>query len=273
MSVYQLCISWWKPQLGVYNVKRKVSVASLYFTSKTFLTIKRNVTYLLDMVLYLCNLIFFKTGPQQFAALHPIWYSRCNSGMPQCSHRVGGWQTPPWGALNFILGRYVQHKAPKWGLKSWSFAKVRSKLKIFKIRRAYELKFEPNLGCTAGNSSNFWQIISLAGVKIWYFAQSGSKELNHAATVDLKNSGRSIKRCSWPPDIPIPPFQVSAPPRHTLTERYQNYMERNFWEGVRFKHIIMSMQQGNWFVCIMSIFQPASIFFSNYCRAIICPML
>ena len=36
------------------------------------------------------------------------------------------------------------------------FAIVRSKeLKIFDILRAYKLKFKPNLGCRAENSSNF----------------------------------------------------------------------------------------------------------------------
>ena len=39
----------------------------------------------------------------------------------------------------------------------------------------------------------------------------GSKELNHAATGDLKNGGRSVKRGSWPPDIPVSLFKVSAP--------------------------------------------------------------
>ena len=46
-----------------------------------------------------------------------------------------------------------------------------------------------------------------------FLLKVGSKELCHAATGDLKNGGRGVKRGSWPPDIPIPPFQVSAPPR------------------------------------------------------------
>ena len=104
-------------------------------------------------------------------------------------------------------------------LKNCSFTKVRSKeLKIFNILRAYELKFEPNLGCRAENSSIFWQIflIMFIGVKIWYFCSKwGSKEVNHAATTDLKNGGRGVKRRSCPPYIPIPPFQVSALPRLT----------------------------------------------------------
>ena len=54
------------------------------------------------------------------------------------------------GALNFILRR-------NGGVKDGIFAKVRSKeLKIVNILTTYnELKSEPNLGCTAGNSSNF----------------------------------------------------------------------------------------------------------------------
>ena len=56
-------------------------------------------------------------------------------------------------ALNFGLGRYVRRGAPKWGSY---FVKIRSKeLKIFNILRAYELKFEQNLGCRAENSVNF----------------------------------------------------------------------------------------------------------------------
>ena len=125
------------------------------------------------------------------------------------------WSNMPPRGLNCIFGRYVRHEAPKWGSKELIFfAKVRSKeLKIFNISlRAYELKFEPNLGCRAENS-NVWQIslLDMLEVKIWYFCSKWeSKELNHAATGDIKNDGRGVKRGSWPPDIPIPPFQVSA---------------------------------------------------------------
>ena len=69
------------------------------------------------------------------------------------------------GALNFIFGRYVRRKAPKWGSEELIFfffffceSKVYNMykdLKLFNILRAYELKFEPNLGCRAENSSNF----------------------------------------------------------------------------------------------------------------------
>ena len=54
------------------------------------------------------------------------------------------------------------------------------------------------LGFRSANSTNFWKI-SLAGVKIYYlFSKWGSKEPHHAATGDLKNSRRSMKRGSWP---------------------------------------------------------------------------
>ena len=95
----------------------------------------------------------------------------------------------------------------KCGSKELIFCEVRSKeLKIFNIWKVYELIFEPNLGCRAESSSNFWHI-SLIGVKIKW----ESKELNHAATGDLKNGGRGVKRGSWLLDILMPPFQVSAP--------------------------------------------------------------
>ena len=72
---------------------------------------------------------------------------------------------------------------------------VRSKeLKMFNILRAYELKFEPNIGCRTKTSSKMLTKISLVGVKISYFSlKVGSKELNHAATGDLKSSGKGWK--------------------------------------------------------------------------------
>ena len=69
-------------------------------------------------------------------------------------------------------------------------------MKIFNILRAYELIFGPNLGCRTENPLNFQQI-SLTGVKICYFLlKFGSKELNHAATGDLKSGGRGLKKGS-----------------------------------------------------------------------------
>ena len=112
----------------------------------------------------------------------------------------------------FLVGMSCA-KCGNVGLKNWFFTKVSSKeLKIFNSLRAYKLKFEPDLGCRAENSSICWQI-SLVGIKIWYFCSKwGSKKLNHAVTGDLKNGGRGVKSGFWPLNIPIPPFQVSAPP-------------------------------------------------------------
>ena len=120
------------------------------------------------------------------------------------------------GSLNFDLGiSGREHR--NGGLKNCVFcfcflfcfglvlyAKVRStELKIFNILRAYELKFEPNLGHRAKSSFNFWKI-SAVGVKFSYFSlKVGSKELNDAASRDLKSSGRGKKRRSWLPDIPV----------------------------------------------------------------------
>ena len=104
------------------------------------------------------------------------------------------------GGLNFIFGRYVQREAPKWS-KELIFCKSKAKeVKIFNILRGYKLKFEPNLGCRAENSSDFWQI-SLLRVKIWYFCSKGC--LENWITLQL-----GIERM---PDIPIPPFQTSTP--------------------------------------------------------------
>ena len=104
------------------------------------------------------------------------------------------------------------------GLKNWFFAKVRSKeLKIFKILRAYELKFEPYLGCRAENSSIFWQI-SLVGIKIWHLCPKlGSKELNHATTGDWRMAGEV-----WKGDLdcwtyPYHLFRWVPPPRFSPT--------------------------------------------------------
>ena len=46
---------------------------------------------------------------------------------------------------------------------------------------------------------------------LFFCSKWGSKELNHSAIGDLKNDGRGVERGSWPPDIPVPPFQASAP--------------------------------------------------------------
>ena len=54
----------------------------------------------------------------------------------------------------------------------------------------YKLKFGPNFACRAINFDKFQ--ISLVGVKNYYiYSKWGSKELNHAATGDLKNGGRA----------------------------------------------------------------------------------
>ena len=64
------------------------------------------------------------------------------------------------------------------------------------------------------DSTSFMQI-SLLRVKMYYFCSKWmSKELIHAATTrDLKNYGRGVERESLPPDIPVPPYKVSAPLR------------------------------------------------------------
>ena len=113
-----------------------------------------------------------------------FWVDTLTNRMTRIFRPQGGTQLYFW---------YVWHEAPKWGLKNWFFAKVRSEeLKFFNILKAYELKFEPNLDCRVETSSNFWQI-SLVGAKISYFCSKwGSKELNHAATGDLKNSRRGL---------------------------------------------------------------------------------
>ena len=119
------------------------------------------------------------------------------------------------GGTQLWFGYVCPVLLPKWGSNEPTFflVKVRSmELQNFHVLRTYELKFEPNFGCRADNNSKFWKN-SLVGVKIYYFCSKCgcSKELNHAATGDLKNGRRGMKRGSWPPDIPIPPFQVSAP--------------------------------------------------------------
>ena len=48
--------------------------------------------------------------------------------------------------------------------------------------------------------------------QFYFCSKFGSKELNHAAIGDLKNGGGSMKKESWPKDIPAPPFQMSASP-------------------------------------------------------------
>ena len=40
----------------------------------------------------------------------------------------------------------------------------------------------------------------------------GSKELNHAATGDLKNGEKGVIRGSRPPEIPLPPFGCKVSP-------------------------------------------------------------
>ena len=82
-----------------------------------------------------------------------------------------------------------------------------------------------HLRFTTEKPSKFWQI-SLAGVKVYYFCSKlGSKKLNHAATGDLKSGGRGVKRGSWPPDIPVPPFQVSVPSLVLVQLGYKLQME------------------------------------------------
>ena len=54
--------------------------------------------------------------------------------------------------------------------------------------------------------------LSCRNQNLLFLLKLGFKELNHTATGDLKNGGRCVKRGSWPPDIPVPPFQVSALP-------------------------------------------------------------
>ena len=70
----------------------------------------------------------------------------------------------------------------------------------------------PTLGCLAENSSIFWTNFSRRSQNLIFLLTVGSKELNHAATEDLKNGRRGVRRGFWPPDIPILPFQVSVPP-------------------------------------------------------------
>ena len=61
------------------------------------------------------------------------------------------------------------------------------------------LKFEPDSGCRAEHSLYFWQI-SQVWVKIYYcWLTLGSKELNHDATLDLKNRYHLFRRVPTPP--------------------------------------------------------------------------
>ena len=113
------------------------------------------------------------------------------------------------GAPNsvFIWGVYVYvwHGVPKWGSRELFFfcfcKRIRSKeLKISALifKRLMNLKFEPDLGCRAEHSLYFWQI-SLVGFKIYYcWLTLGSKELNHDATLDLKNRYHLFRRVPPP---------------------------------------------------------------------------
>ena len=76
---------------------------------------------------------------------------------------------------------------------------------------ACELKFEPNLGWRAKFLRNF----SCRSQNINFCWKLWSKELNDTVTGGLKNDRRGMKRGSWPPDIPAPPFNVSALPGDT----------------------------------------------------------
>ena len=61
-----------------------------------------------------------------------------------------------WGQLWFEC---MSGKERQNGDLKHFFVKVRhEELKIFNILKAYELKFEPNLGCRAAKSLDFWQI-------------------------------------------------------------------------------------------------------------------
>ena len=135
-----------------------------------------------------------------------VWIS---NGVSLWNFQYLGCEVYSWGggALNFVFGRDVRRGALKWGSKELIFFfKVRSKeLKIFNIyMRAYELKFGPNLGCRTENSWNF----SHRSQNLLFLlkAKWGSKELNYAATGDLKNGGSGLKRGSW------------VPPKYTLSD-------------------------------------------------------
>ena len=126
---------------------------------------------------------------------------------------------------SIFFGRDVWHGVPKWESKGliffpfFFFAKVR--LRNWKYSKFWGLmnwnvaKFR----LQDWKFLKFWQI-SLVGVKIYYFSSEwGSKELNHAATGDLKMDVKGMKRGSWPPDIPILPVQVSAPLQKTIVSK------------------------------------------------------
>ena len=77
--------------------------------------------------------------------------------------------------LNFGLGRDDRCGVLKWVFKELIFfAKVRAskRTESFNILRAYELKFEPNLGCRPENFSNFGQN-SIPEVEFVISAQNG----------------------------------------------------------------------------------------------------
>ena len=129
---------------------------------------------------------------------------------PLCKHFCrGGHSTVVWVGMSDAERRYG-------GLKDFFFffAKVRSKeLKIFNILRAYKLKFGPNLGCRTKNVFIFWANFSCRSQNLSFLLKSGgSKELNHAATGDLKSGGRGVKSGSCLLDIPVPPGE--CPPGH-----------------------------------------------------------
>ena len=78
---------------------------------------------------------------------------------------------------------------------------------------------------------------SFAVVKIDYFCSKWKcNELNHAATGDLKNSGRGMKMGSSSPDIPIPPLGECPPPPVFLVLQFDPVSTiaccSGFWEGL-----------------------------------------
>ena len=128
------------------------------------------------------------------------------------------------GGTQLFFGRDVQPERRNGGLKNYFFSffcsKVRSKeLKTFNILRAYELKFR----LQNWKFLNVWQI-SLAGVKIYYFCSKWrSKELNLAATGDLKNGERGVKRGLDRQTHPYHLFRL-VPPRVTSTKDTQRVL-------------------------------------------------
>ena len=125
---------------------------------------------------------------------------------------VGG---SPGGALNFFSGRGVRPGFPKYGACELTFASEKGGLwaENFKIWGLVSWKL-PNLGACELKISKFgglwakiWVKIEAVEAKISKFSQKGVLWTDSFAWIGTLASGRrGVKRGSWGPHIPIPPF-------------------------------------------------------------------